>query len=130
MASEDDLVAAMLERKVPTLPTIPADQKLDGKNYSLWKAMMEAVLESYDLLEIVEGDLLRPEAEDGDTVVEVARISRAAAVWDWVNARVRSFLFLSCTPQTLRHVKHMTNSKEIWLHFNTMYNRMTPMKLA
>ncbi|KAI5081540.1 hypothetical protein GOP47_0001283 [Adiantum capillus-veneris] len=83
MAGKDDFVSNILERKVPTLPTIPADQKLDGKNYSLWKAMMEAVLESYDLLEMVEGDLERtPVLGDGLTTTEITRITKAAAMWD------------------------------------------------
>ena len=26
----------MMERKIPTLPTFPSNQQLDGKNYSTW----------------------------------------------------------------------------------------------
>ncbi|MCO5604027.1 hypothetical protein L7F22_058184 [Adiantum nelumboides] len=67
---------------------------------------------------------------DADTLEERTQINKAAAAWDKLNARVRSFLFLSCTPQALGHVKHITSAREIWLYFNTMYNRVTPMKLA
>ncbi|MCO5594455.1 hypothetical protein L7F22_048485 [Adiantum nelumboides] len=130
MSSMNDHAASILERKVPTLPSIPSDQKLDGKNYSLWKAMMEAVLESYDLLEMVSDDFPRPVANAADTLEERTQINKAAVAWDKLNARVRSFLFLSCTPQALGHVKHITSAREIWLYFNTMYNRVTPMKLA
>ena len=54
---KDEEESLSLERKIPVLPSTPAYQKLDGKNYSLWKAMMEAVLESYNLLEFVQEDL-------------------------------------------------------------------------
>ena len=39
----------MMERKIPTLPTFPSNQQLDGKNYYTWVMQMEAMLESYSL---------------------------------------------------------------------------------
>ena len=39
----------MMERKIPTLPTSPSNQQLDGKNYSTLVVSMEAMLESYNL---------------------------------------------------------------------------------
>ena len=35
--------------KVPTLSTFPLDRQLMGTNFSIWKVIMLAVLESYEL---------------------------------------------------------------------------------
>ena len=50
---EDAMYQELMERKIPTLPTFPADRQLDGKNYTTWAMRMEAVLETYDLAVMV-----------------------------------------------------------------------------
>ena len=33
---EDAMYQELMERKISTLPTFPADRQLDGKNYTTW----------------------------------------------------------------------------------------------
>ena len=42
---------------IPTLPTFPQDCNLDGTNYRIWKVMMQFVVESYDLDELISGNV-------------------------------------------------------------------------
>lgn len=51
--SSDQMACYELPRRFPVLPTFLLDLKLDGTNYVTSKVMMEAVLESYDLVEFV-----------------------------------------------------------------------------
>lgn len=113
----------LLERKIPTLPTFPSDRLLDGKNYSTWSMQMEAVLETYDLAVMVLTDLPRPTEEQDP-------IGDERYQWDRFNARIRSFIIINCTPSVLAHIRHLTLVRQIWLHLDQIYNRMTPMKRA
>ena len=60
-------------------------------------------------------------------------IARPASVkegsqWDRLNARIRSFIFLNCTPSVVGHIKSMTEARKIWLRLGELFNRMTSMK--
>ena len=37
---EDAVYQELMERKIPTLPTFPADRQLNGKNYTTWAMQM------------------------------------------------------------------------------------------
>lgn len=128
----DSVLREWLDRKVPVLPTFPADMKLDGSNYSIWKVMMEAVLKTYDLALLVLTEFGRPDdsIRFGLSMKELAQNKKSAGQWDRLNARIRSFIFLNCTPKVIGHIKHMTVARKIWIHLDQMYNRMTPMKRA
>lgn len=130
-SSRADLVfEELMERKVPVLPTFPSDKQLDGKNYSTWVMQMEAVLESYDLDVMVTQAVDRPVASLEANESEKDEIQKQGSQWDRLNARIRSFIVLNCTPAVLAHICHLTGARQIWLHLNQMYNRMRPMKHA
>lgn len=114
--------------KIPTLPTFPVDRQLGGSNYGIWKVMMESVLESYDLADFVIIGVPRPEAEEGELLSTRKDREAQTQIWDRVNARVRLFIFLNCTPQVINHVKHMTLARGIWEHLASLYHRVSPMK--
>ena len=102
--------------KVPTLWTFPLDRQLTGTNFSIWKVIMLAVLESYELAFFSMTDVPKPAEED------------EGALWDRINARIRSFIILNVTPAILSHIKHMTDAKAIWTHLASLYERVSPMK--
>ena len=87
--------------KIPTLSTFPSDRQLDGKNYSTWVMQMEDVLESYDLAFMVLEDISQPTALADDFLDSVNAKSYR---WDRLNARIRSFIILNCTPSILAHI--------------------------
>ena len=124
---EDAVYQELMERKIPTLPTFPADRQLDGKNYTIWAMQMEAVLETYDLAIMVLQNVERPMASNTEEDTDYAK---QAYQWDRLNACVQSFIVLNCTPAVLSHIRHMQGARQIWLHLEQMYNRMTPMKRA
>ena len=103
--------------KVPTFTTFPLDRQLTGTNFSIWKVIMLAVLESYELAFFIMTDVPKP-AEELD-----------GALWERINAKIRSFIILNVTPTILSHIKHMTDAKAIWTHLASLYERVSPMKL-
>ena len=102
--------------KVPTLPTFPLDRQLTGTNFSIWKVIMLAILKSYELAFFILTDVPKPAEED------------EGALWDRINARIRSFIILNVTPAILGHIKHMTDAKAIWTNLASLYERVSPMK--
>ena len=112
-----------MERKILTLPSFLADSELGKKNYTTWVMQMEVVLESYDLTFMVLQDFPHPMVQIEDTSnneESSARWSESelqAYKWDWLNAWIRSFIALNCTPTTLhahrsspRHSTYMVPS--------------------
>lgn len=102
--------------KIPALPTFPLDRQLTDINYGIWKMIMLAVLDSYELSVFILMDVPRP--EDGEE----------GALWDRINARIRSFIISNVTPDVLSHIKHMKDAKAIWVHLASLYDRQSPMK--
>ena len=102
----------MMEGRIPTLSTFPSNRQLDGKSYSTWVMQMEAVLESYDLAFMVLQDVPRPIALADDFMDSVDAESYKG---DPLNARIRSFIVLNCTPTVLAHIQHLTSVRQIWL---------------
>ena len=63
--------------KILTLPTFPLDRQLTGSNYGIWKMIMLAVLDSYELSIFIMHDFPKPEDD------------KEGALWDRINARIR-----------------------------------------
>ena len=57
-----------------------------------------------------------------------ARDDEEGALWNRINARIRSFIILNVTSAILGHIKHMTDAKAIWTHLASLYARVSPMK--
>ncbi|MCO5602873.1 hypothetical protein L7F22_057012 [Adiantum nelumboides] len=57
--------AEMFERKILVLPMFPQKQKQDATNYQDWKVLMDAVLETYDLILMVHDKIDRSKAPTG-----------------------------------------------------------------
>ena len=98
-------IKEILEMKIPTLPTFPSD----GKNYSTCIMQMEAVLESYNLASMVLEDIPRPSASEEEEEND------DSYHWDRVNACIRSFIILNCTPVVLARIRHLKSAKQIWV---------------
>ena len=113
-----------MNTKIPILPTIPKEDKLDGTNYGIWRVIMESILQTYDMLEAVTKDIDIPSSSNDPDVVRVRELVTR------LNARIRSFIFLSCSSLVIAHIKHLTEARQIWLHLEQLYDRKTPMKRA
>ena len=101
--------------KIPTLPTFPLDRQLTSNNWSIWCIIMLAVLDSYELTELVK-DIPKPQDPD------------EASLWERVNGRIRSFIILNVTLTVLEHIKHFTSAWAIWTHLASLFARVSPMK--
>ncbi|MCO5560564.1 hypothetical protein L7F22_014179 [Adiantum nelumboides] len=120
----------LLDRKIPVLPRFPSDRVLLGqRNYGILRVLMESVLETHDILYMVAAEYPRPDATSLRSILwSPARLQKEQNLWDQLNARIRSFLFLNCSPAVIEHIKHMQGAREILLRLEGMYHRMTPMK--
>ena len=103
----DSILQEWENKKVQVLPTFSADMKLDATNYAIWKVTLEAVLETYDLVVMVDTEFPRL-VESGVMFSEGrrAKIRKAARQWDRLNARIRSFIFLNCTTKVIGHIAY------------------------
>ena len=67
----------LLNRKIPVLPQFPADRVLLGQsNYGIWQVVMEFVLETHDILYMVETDNPRPDATSASIYWSDARLRK------------------------------------------------------
>ena len=84
--------------------------KLNSKNYSVWKTLMEDMLYSKDLYDPVEGDKYRP-------------ADKSEVEWNIMNRKVvaliRQWLDLSVYP----HVDKETNAQSMWQKLADLYER-------
>ena len=85
--------------------------KLNSENYLVWKTLMEDILYSKDLYELVEGDKAKLA---GKTEVEWTRMKRK------IVALIKQRLNLSVYP----HVDKETNAQSLWKKLVDLYERM------
>ena len=66
----DVVMEEWMEMKILVLPSILADQQLDGINYNcnIWQLMMEAILETHDLAPMVLTKLDKTDYSNLDTL--------------------------------------------------------------
>lgn len=90
--------------------------RFKGSNFHLWKFQMRAILLGKELMDIVEGTLLKP----ADT--EAANVKS-----EWVkrNSQAFSLLCQALDESILKHVVSCTNSKEIWDKLKLIHERNT-----
>ena len=133
---DEGFIQELMERKIPVLPHFPENRQLQGQaSYGIWRVLIESVLETHDLLPMVSTPFPRPKVSEeelspysGSLCLMKSATRKEANQWDRLNARIRSFIFLNCTPSVIEHIKNMTGAREIWLRLGSLYNRMTPMK--
>ena len=105
---------------------LSAEDKLDGdSNYPLWAYMMQHVLVSKGVWNIVRGLDVRPGSVDAGSVEDVAGSSSSAAVaavlptveqarWDGKDAQAHALIALSVKQNITPHIRSAKTAKQAW----------------
>lgn len=106
--------------QVPVLPSLPKEDKLDGSNFSIWSCKVECILDTFDLWDFVSSPIERPivDTTDGTSMDR-------AALWDRLNSRARSFLFMSLSDSVLVHVHRLKTAADVWQKLLSLYQHKT-----
>ncbi|XP_031396826.1 uncharacterized protein LOC116207851 [Punica granatum] len=104
-----------------TVPTIPV--KLNGNNYFFWQGIMSALLETYDLLGYVEGDIPAPEK----TISRDGIIVPNPAFRQWVmrDKFALTCIILALTEEIGCNIVGLKTSREAWTALETMFLAQT-----
>ncbi len=104
---------------------LSADDKLDGdSNYPLWAYMMQHVLVSKGVWNIVQGFDVRPGSVDAGSIEDVAGPSSSAAAvvlptaeqarWDGKDAQAHALIALSVKRNITPHIRSAKTAKQAW----------------
>ena len=89
--------------------------KFNGQNFQLWKFQMRTVFVAQDLLEIVEGTEIKPEATENNAAVVKA--------WTKKDAKAISILASSIDYMQLDYLVTCTTSREIWTKLSSIHEQ-------
>ena len=97
-------------------PPAFTEGKLDGTNYTLWKFKTTAILDLYELLDVILGTDAEPQptpdpTNPGGTLPPDADLLRA---WKCKNADALCALVTSATDSVLTLIQHTTKAPEAW----------------
>ncbi|KAF5822261.1 putative PGG domain, retrotransposon Copia-like protein [Helianthus annuus] len=88
--------------------------KLSGmRNYHQWKAQMECLLDSHDLLGFVDGTVKEPQ-EDDTSKGNVADFKAKHREWQRSDLLVRGWIFGSVSEDVMRSIDSYLTAKDIW----------------
>ena len=116
MASTSSAPNAAAAQTLRIRPPAFTEGKLDGTNYTLWKFKITAILDSYELLDVVQGVDAEPQptpdpANPGNMLPPDADLLRA---WKRKNADAMCALVTSTTDSVLTLIQHTTKAPEAW----------------
>ncbi|KAJ0611785.1 putative PGG domain, retrotransposon Copia-like protein [Helianthus annuus] len=95
--------------------------KLSGmRNYHQWKAQMECLLDSHDLLGFVDGTVKEPQ-EDDTSKGNVADFKAKHREWQRSDLLVRGWIFGSVSEDVMRSIDSYLTAKDIWDFLMTDY---------
>ncbi|UYV77007.1 hypothetical protein LAZ67_14002800 [Cordylochernes scorpioides] len=103
-----DLCRHFREKMTTELPQI---QKFNGDNFHLWKFQMKIILETKDLLSIIDGSEVKPEIED------IAKFSE----WKKKDAKSKMLITTALEFKYLQQIVNCQTSAEMWKKLSTIY---------
>ncbi|MCO5557572.1 hypothetical protein L7F22_011138 [Adiantum nelumboides] len=116
----------MADNNIDVFKMFAAEDRLDGDNYPMWAYMMQHVLVSKGVWNMVQGIDVRPGTVDVAEVVDVAGPStRTAAVrsvlptaeqarWDVKDAQAHALIALSVKRTITPHIRSAKSAKQAW----------------
>ena len=98
-------------------PPAFTEGKLDGTNYTLWKFKISAILDSYELLDVVLGNLLEPVFISNPLDPAHPSLPDPAEVCEWKrkNADALCAFVTSFTDSVLTLIQHTSKASEAWI---------------
>ncbi|MCO5562978.1 hypothetical protein L7F22_016614 [Adiantum nelumboides] len=116
----------MADNNIDVFKMFAAEDRLNGDNYPMWAYMMQHVLVSKGVWNIVQGIDVRPGSVDVAEVVDVAgpstRIAAARSVlptaeqarWDVKDAQAHALIALSLKRTITPHIHSAKSAKQAW----------------
>ena len=100
-------------------------ETLNRENYDTWKMQMEALLVKNDAWGYVSGEIVKPEAIDGNVAA-----ANLVSEWSKNDNKAKSDLILSINPSELKQIKGCATSREVWLKLQGIYQSKGPARKA
>ena len=113
--------------KRPRPPPMVEGSKLHGNNWVLWKLKMKETLDSFDLLNMMLGTDLKPQATiDAVTRNTILVDPSLPAAWRCRHADAFYALIGSIADSVLTMVQHLTAPSEVWVELQAQYETTNP----
>ncbi|MCO5553095.1 hypothetical protein L7F22_006617 [Adiantum nelumboides] len=132
----------MADNNIDVFKMFATEDRLDGDNYPMWAYMMQHVLVSKGVWNIVQGIDVRPGTVDVAEVVDVAgpstRIAAARSVlptteqahWDIKDAQAHALIALSVKRTSTPHIRSAKSAKHAWDILASLYAGRNEAKIA
>ncbi|MCO5603068.1 hypothetical protein L7F22_057212 [Adiantum nelumboides] len=132
----------MADNNIDVFKMFAAEDRLDGDNYPMWAYMMQHVLVSKGIWNIVQGIDVRPGTMDVAEVVEVAGPSIRTAVarsvlptaeqahWDVKDVQAHALIALSVKRTITPHIRSAKSAKQAWDILAGLYAGRNEAKIA
>ncbi|MCO5571414.1 hypothetical protein L7F22_034130 [Adiantum nelumboides] len=132
----------MADNNIDVFKMFAAEDRLAGDNYHMWLYMMQHVLVSKDVSNIVQGIDVRPGSVDVAEVVDVAgpstRIAAARFVlptaeqarWDAKDVQAHALIALSVKRTITPHIHSAKSAKQAWDILAGLYAGRNEAKIA
>ncbi|MCO5550153.1 hypothetical protein L7F22_003635 [Adiantum nelumboides] len=132
----------MADNNIDVFKMFAAEDRLDGDNYPMWAYMMQHVLVSKGIWNIVQGIDVRPGSVDVAEVVDVAgpstKIAAARSIlptaeqarWDVKDAQVHASIALSVKRTITPHIRSAKSAKQAWDILAGLYAGRNKAKIA
>ena len=104
-------------------PPAFTEGKLDGTNYTLWKFKISTILDSYELLDVVLGNLPEPAPISNPLDPAHPSLFDPAEVREWKrkNADALCAIVTSSTDSVLALIQHTSKASEAWNILKSQY---------
>ena len=104
--------------------------KLDGTNYELWKFQLRIVLESHQLLQVVDGVEECPkELAATASAQDVSEREKAVKAWKLQDAKARKFITKSMEPKQLATILTCATAAAMWERIQAIHEEKSEDKL-
>ncbi|MCO5603066.1 hypothetical protein L7F22_057210 [Adiantum nelumboides] len=132
----------MADNNIDVFKMFAAQDRLDGDNYPMWVYMMQHVLVSKGVWNIVQGIDVQPGTMDVAEVVDVAgpstRTAAARSVlptaeqacWDVKDAQAHALIALSVKRTITPHIRSAKSAKQAWDILASLYAGRNEAKIA
>lgn len=104
-------MASNAEIPNPYYPNMFVSTKLSFSNYILWKAQIVCLVESQDLVGVIDGAITSP----SETCADYAQ-------WKRTDSLVKGWILGSLTEQLLPYVVHKVTARDVWLKLDRISN--------
>ena len=123
MASSSSAPHAAATQMLRIRPPAFTEGKLDGTNYTLWKFKITAILDSYELLDVILGTDVEPQStpDPTDPSVMIPPNTNLLRAWKHRNTNALYTLVTSIIYAVFTLIQHTSKASKAWSILRSHY---------